>query len=122
MVFVKQICTVNFHSSVCLSTYMNKIFLSYAHDKNDSSSMAYPTFEVDTNVRRLRNGYGFYPLGQIIESKLRYPLMLTDNMVLTRQTCITASNYYIGSINNLAIPINKTSSYNMKIVYDILDG
>ena len=79
-------------------------------------------YELDTNVRCIINGTSSYPIGQIMESKLRYPLMLTDNMATSRHTCITASNYYLGSINNLATPINKTSSYNMKIVYDILDG
>ena len=117
-VFVKRICTVTFHSSMCLSTYMGKIFLSHATSVTNDWRM----YEVATNVRCIRSGTTTYPIGQIIESKLRYPLMVTDAMTSGRYTGITASNYYLGSINNLAIPINKTSSYNMKIVYDVLDG
>ncbi len=118
-VFIREIYTVTYKDSVCLSTYMDKIFLSYLSQFTSSEHLMY---EVDTNVRCLRNPSGNYSIGQIIESKLRYPLMVTDNMNEYRYTSITASNYYLGSINNLAIPINKTSSYNMKIVYDILDG
>lgn len=117
-VFVREICTVTFKNSICLSTYMNKIFLSNTYYDNSDWWM----YEVDTNVRCIRSSTNGYPLGQIIESKLRYPLMLTDNMVSSRPTSITASNYYLGSINNLSTPITKTSSYNMKIVYDVLDG
>lgn len=117
-VFVREICTVTFKTSLYLSTYMNKIFLS----NTPGDFLDWSMYEVDTNVRCIRSGTNGYPLGQIIESKLRYPLMLTDNMVSARHTCITASNYYLGSINNLSTPITKTSSYNMKIVYDVLDG
>ena len=118
-VFIREIYTVTYGGSMCLSAYMDKIFLSYLSSSTTSEWLMY---EVDANVRCLRNVSGNYPMGQIIESKLRYPLMITDCMSQYRQTNITASNYYLGSINNLAIPINKTSSYNMKIVYDILDG
>ena len=117
-VFIREIYTVTYNSSVCLSTYMNKIFLSSV----SSSISDWLVYELDTNVRCIRSGASSCPIGQIIESKLRYPLMITDCMSPYRQTSITASNYYLGSINNLAIPINKTSSYNMKIVYDVLDG
>ena len=116
-VFIKEIYTVTFGGSMCLSTYMNKIFLSNVSN-NPSDWLAY---ELDTNVRCVRS-IGGYPIGQIIESKLRYPLMVTDCMSQYRHTSITASNYYLGSINNLTTPINKTSQYNMKIVYDVLDG
>ena len=119
-VFVKRICTVTFHSSMCLSTYMNKIFLSNIYNSNYTNTVVY---EVDTNVRCIRRGLTTAnSMGQIIESKLKYPLMVTDNGSLYNHAAITASNYYLGSINNLAIPINKTSSYNMKIIYDVLDG
>lgn len=116
-VFIKIIYTVTFNSSMCLSTYMDKIFLSrlYNYETNQV------TYELDTNVRCFRNKDS-YPIGQIIESKLKYPLMVTDSMAQYRHTCIIASNHYLGSINNLSTPITKTSSYNMKIVYDVLDG
>ena len=117
-VFIREICTINWRNDMCLSTYMDKIFLSNLI----SSTTDWHMYEVATNVRCIRRGDNGYPIGQIIESKLRYPLMVTDAMISGRGTCMTASNYYLGSINNLAIPINKTSSYNMKIVYDILDG
>ena len=117
-VFIKEIYTVTFSSSMCLSTYMGKIFLSNI----SSSTTDWLMYELNTNVRCIRSFTGNYPIGQIIESKLRYPLMVTDSMASNRHTCLTASNYYLGSINNLTIPITKTSSYNMKIVYDVLDG
>ena len=114
-VFNREICTY-----MCLSTYMDKIFLSNMYSSNANEALSY---EVDTNVRCIRRGVtSSTSMGQIIESKLKYPLMLTDNGNQYSNTGITASNYYLGSINNLAIPINKTSSYNMKIVYDVLDG
>jgi len=116
-VFIKEIYTVTFASNMCLSTYMGKIFLS-----NISSYTDYRlVYELDTNVRCIRSSSD-YPIGQIIESKLRYPLMVTDSMTRYQHTSITASNHYLGSINNLSTPITKTSSYNMKIVYDVLDG
>lgn len=117
-VFIREIYTVTFASNMCLSTYMNKIFLSNV----SSSTSDWLIYELDTNVRCIRSSIIGYPIGQIMESKLRYPLMINDCMSQYRQTSITASNYYLGSINNLAIPINKTSSYNMKIIYDVLDG
>ena len=117
-VFIREICTINWNTNLCLSTYMDKIFLS----NMGSSATDWWIHEVSTNVRCIRSVTNTYPIGQIIESKLRYPLMVTDAITSYRCTSITASNYYLGSINNLAIPINKTSSYNMKIVYDILDG
>lgn len=115
-VFIKEICTITFRSDMCLSTYMDKIFLSIV----SSSTSDWVTYEINTNVRCIRSSG--YTMGQIIESKLRYPLMVTDNMTSGRYTSITASNYYLGSINNLTTPIIKTSEYNMKIVYDVLDG
>ena len=116
-VFIKEIYTVTFSSSRCLSTYMGKIFLSNISTYTGD----FVTYELNTNVRCIRT-IEDYPIGQIIESKLRYPLMITDGMTRYRHTSITASNYYLGSINNLSTPITKTSSYNMKIVYDVLDG
>ena len=116
-VFVREIYTVAFSPYMCLSTYMNKIFLSNV----SSSASDWVMYELDTNVRCIRNR-NIYAIGQIMESKLRYPLMINDRMNRYGHTSITASNYYLGSINNLAIPINKTSSYNMKIIYDVLDG
>lgn len=116
-VFIKQIYTVGFNNNRCLSTYMGKIFLSYI--SNGATDLV--TYELNTNVRCIRPTNS-YPIGQIIESKLRYPLMVTDNMLYNKYTSIVASNYYLGSINNLSTPITKTSSYNMKIVYDVLDG
>lgn len=116
-VVINQTYTVNFVSYMGLSTYMGKIFLSIISD----STSNLVTYELNTNSRCIRTSEG-YSIGQIIESKLRYPLMVTDNMIRYRHTSITASNYYLGSINNLSTPITKTSSYNMKIVYDVLDG
>ena len=35
---------------------------------------------------------------------------------------LVGSNYYLGSINNLATPITKTSDFNMKIIYELTNG
>ena len=97
-VFVKEINTFTYNSDICLSTYMSKIFVSYV---SSSSSTDWWVFELDTNIRCIRSGTGSYSIGQIIESKLRYPLMVTDAMTSSRQTSITASNYYLGSITEV---------------------
>ena len=62
-------------------------------------------------------------LGTIISpfsTKIKHPMLLckrqgNGNSGLT----LMGTNYYLGSINNLTTPIEKTSDFNMKIIYEI---
>ena len=54
-----------------------------------------------------------------IDSNLKYPLSFGFWNRNSSNTGIMASNYYLGSINNLATPIVKTADFNMKIIYEI---
>ncbi len=54
-----------------------------------------------------------------IDSNLKYPLSFGFWNSGSSNTAIMASNYYLGSINNLATPIVKTADFNMKIIYEI---
>jgi hypothetical protein len=56
----------------------------------------------------------------VLNSGIKYPISLgrynsTGNNGLTLQ----GSNYYLGSINNLDVPITKPNGYFMKIIYEI---
>lgn len=54
-----------------------------------------------------------------IDSNLKYPLSFGFWNSNSSNTGIMASNYYLGSINNLATPIVKTSDFNMKVIYEV---
>ena len=54
-----------------------------------------------------------------IDSNLKHPLSFGFWNRNNSNTGIMASNYYLGSINNLSTPIVKTSDFNMKIIYEI---
>lgn len=54
-----------------------------------------------------------------IDSNLKYPLSFGFWNSGSSNSGIMVSNYYLGSINNLATPIVKTSDFNMKIIYEI---
>ena len=64
-----------------------------------------------------------YCLGTIItpySTKVKHPILWckrqsSGNNGLT----LMGTNYYLGSINNLATPIVKTADFNMKIIYEI---
>ena len=64
-----------------------------------------------------------YYLGTIItpySTKIKHPMLWckrqgSGNSGLT----LMGTNYYLGSINNLATPIVKTADFNMKIIYEI---
>lgn len=75
-----------------------------------------------TNIKFMSESSSFN-LGTIItpySSKVKHPILWckkqgAGNSGLT----LMGTNYYLGSINNLATPIVKTADFNMKIIYEI---
>ena len=100
--------------------YNNKIIWgNYYH-----SSRPINTFIIcdGTNIKFMsekNNGF----LGTIItpySTKIKHPMLWcrchsSGNSGLT----LMGTNYYLGSINNLATPIVKTADFNMKIIYEL---
>ena len=63
-------------------------------------------------------------LGTIItpySTKIKHPILWCKKQALGASSGLTlmGTNYYLGSINNLATPIVKTADFNMKIIYEI---
>ena len=55
------------------------------------------------------------------KTNLKHPLSFVNWAENSLTSGIMASNYYLGSINNLATPIVKTADFNMKIIFQSND-
>lgn len=86
---------------------------------NTYSTTTWVALEIDkaNNSRYIQSAIVQLPIGKIIKSPLKWPLYISDINYMQ----MNASVYYIGSINNLEVPISKTSEYSMKIIYEITD-
>lgn len=76
-----------------------------------------------TNIKFMSESSSFN-LGTIItpySSKVKHPILWCKKQGSGGNSGLTlmGTNYYLGSINNLATPIVKTSDFNMKIIYEI---
>ena len=123
--FLRKVHKLAWSETWCFNKYMGKYFAAYyvlgGGDSNYSLTQIIDDDDLTNNRRMVTTG-SIPPFGKIIDSPLRYPSFLSDNGGYYSHVTMFNSNYYLASINNLSIPISKTSSYNMKITYDILNG
>ena len=121
--FLRKVHNVAWAAEWCFSKYMGRYFAAY-YTENRSNYDIIQIIDDDnlTNNRRMTTNTTVYSHGKILDSPLRYPSFLADSGGNDGHVCMNNINYYLASINNLSIPIHKTSSYNMKITYDILNG
>ena len=121
--FLRKVHNLAWSTYWCFKKYRGRYFAAYYTNGTSNYNLVQIIDDDDlTNNRRMVTNIGIYPYGKIIDSHLRYPSFLSDAGSTYAHVCMFNSNYYLASINNLSIPITKTSSYNMKITYDILDG
>jgi len=99
--------------------FENRLFYTFTYyntgDWNDF-------FELNTEKKKKGASSSNTYMGIKTETNLKHPLSFvhwTDNSTTSG---IMASNYYLGSINNLATPIVKTADFNMKIIYEITNN
>ena len=121
--FLRKVHGLAWSNDWCFNKYMGRYFAAYYTWGTSYFNLIQIIDDEDlTNNRRMVTNTSMYSYGKIIDSPLRYPSFLSDSGSYYGHVCMNNSNYYLASINNLSIPITKTSSYNMKITYDILDG
>jgi hypothetical protein len=99
-------------------TYDERLFFTYNRTQNPSNERI---TELTEDKVKYNTGSSSRGRGILVDSNLRYPLAFYYNNENSSNSGIMASNYYLGSINNLATPITKTSDFNMKIIYEITD-
>ena len=121
--FLRKVHGLAWSNDWCFNKYMGRYFAAYYTYGTSYFNLIQIIDDEDlTNNRRMVTNTSIFSYGKIIDSPLRYPSFLSDTGPTGYNVCMNNSNYYLASINNLSIPIPKTSSYNMKITYDILDG
>ena len=121
--FLRKVHMLAWGIEWCFNKYMGKYFAAYYANGSSNYNLIQIIDDDDlTNNRRMVTTESMHSYGKIIDSPLRYPSFLSDSGSPYIHVCMNNINYYLASINNLSIPITKTSSYNMKITYDILDG
>lgn len=105
--------------------YNNKIIWNYFNNLTKPTN----TFIIcdGTNIKfmseALTGSGDRYYLGTIItpySTKIKHPMLWCKKQVSGNSgLTLMGTNYYLGSINNLATPIVKTADFNMKIIYEI---
>ena len=121
--FLRKIHNLSWSEQWCFSKYMGRYFAAYYVWGTSTYNLIQLIDDDDlTNNRRMVTTDNIYSYGKIIDSSLRYPSFLLDCGESSGHVCMFNSNYYLASINNLSTPITKTSQYNMKIIYDVLNG
>lgn len=110
-------------NSYDVGIYNNKIIWGYY----SSSGKPINTFIVydGTNIKFMSESSGS-SLGTIISpysTKVKHPILWCKKQTASGNSGLSlmGTNYYIGSINNLSTPIVKTSDFNMKIIYEVLN-
>ena len=117
-VFIKNLSLgAGNHSSFSFYTYDKRLFFTYDGTQNPANEWA---AELTENKLKYYSGASSTGHGILVDTNLKYPLAFFYNNS-SNSTGITASNYYLGSINNLSTPIVKTSDFNMKIIYEVLN-
>ncbi len=101
-------------ASYILYSYGGSLFYSYNYYSSGTHHIAELSLDKERIITTSNN---ISPLAKI-DSNLKYPLSF-GFWNHNNNTGIVASNYYLGSINNLATPITKTSDFNMKIIYEL---
>ena len=98
--------------------FENRLFYTFtAYDSGTGNDF----FELNTEKKKKGASSSNTYMGIKSETNLKPPLSFihwTEGYITSG---IMASNYYLGSINNLATPIVKTADFNMKIIYEILN-
>jgi hypothetical protein len=100
--------------------YNNKIIWGYY----GNISKPINTFIIydGTNIKFMSESSTSY-LGTIItpySTKIKHPMLWAERQSSGNNgLTLMGTNYYLGSINNLATPIVKTADFNMKIIYEI---
>lgn len=96
--------------------FENRLFYNHTYIYSASN---YNFYELNIDKKRIGGASSNTSPGVKIETNLKYPLSFVNWNSGSNETGIMASNYYLGSINNLSTPIVKTSDFNMKIIYEI---
>ena len=104
--------------------YNNKIIWGYYDNKNKPTN----TFIIydGTNIKFMSESSTSH-LGTIMtpySTKIKHPMLWAKRQITGGNSGLTlmGTNYYLGSINNLATPIVKTADFNMKIIYEITNN
>ncbi len=119
-VFIKNLSlSAGNHSSYSFYTYDKRLFFTYDAWQNPNNEWVTELTEDKTKYYASSSSRG---RGILVDSNLRYPLAFYYNNDSSSNSGIMASNYYLGSINNLATPIVKTADFNMKIIYEITNN
>lgn len=116
---------ISLNNSYDVGIYNNKIIWGYY----SNSSNPINTFIIydGTNIKFMSEGISGMGdnsrLGTIItpySTKIKHPMLWAKRQSLNNSgLTLMGTNYYLGSINNLATPIVKTADFNMKIIYEI---
>ena len=106
-------------SSYVFYSYGGNLFYNYSYFYSGAPQYI---VELSLNKERIATTSISYAPTIEIESNLKYPLSFGFWNSGHSDSGIMASNYYLGSINNLATPIVKTADFNMKIIYEITNG
>ena len=99
-------------------SYNNSLFYNYSYYYSTSSNSS---IELSLDKDKILTTSNSYAPAIKINSNLKYPLSFGNWSRGSNKSAIIASNYYLGSINNLATPIVKTSDFNMKVIYEVTD-
>ena len=102
-------------ASYILYSYGGSLFYSYNYYASGTHHIAELSLDKERVITTSSN---IAPTNKI-DSNLKYPLSFGAWCGGSDNSAIMASNYYLGSINNLATPITKTSDFNMKIIYEL---
>ena len=106
--------------SYAVGIYNNKIIWGYFGD----SAKPKNTFIIydGTNIKFMSESSTSHS-GTIItpySTKIKHPMLWAKRQGLGNSgLTLMGTNYYLGSINNLATPIVKTADFNMKIIYEL---
>lgn len=103
-------------SNYVFYSYGGNLFYNYNYFYTGSSQYI---AELSLNKERITTTSNSYAPTIKIDSNLKYPLSFGFWNSGNSNSAIMASNYYLGSINNLATPIVKTADFNMKVIYEI---
>jgi len=104
------------NSGYSFYVFENRLFYTFTYYDSGAGN---DFFELNTEKKKKGASSSNIYMGIKTETNLKHPLSFVHWTENSRSSGIMASNYYLGSINNLATPIVKTADFNMKIIYEI---
>lgn len=104
------------NSGYTFYVFENRLFYVYSYYNTGTNNNF---FELNTEKKKMGASSSNFHMGIKTETNLKHPLSFVHWSENSTSSGIMASNYYLGSINNLATHIAKTADFNMKIIYEI---